>query len=170
MTGLAWLIQLSKRSLQKTKTTGRREVRDWGGRGCTGIKPNHSKEIRLAGKAECSWHAFPPVGKQACQQSSPVKGKGLVSKGQTRLALPHHRLHVPLQSGAWIHGQEQGVRPWRRMCHNQHGFGEVQSGSLYGRCYMHTDPRVHSWATSPYVPPKLIQPRCLCKLYYLFPF
>ena len=43
-------------------------------------KVNHSKEIRLAEKAECSWQAFSPVGEQVCQQSSPAKGGGPVAR------------------------------------------------------------------------------------------
>lgn len=43
-------------------------------------KGNHSKEIRLAEKAECSWQAFPPVGEQVCQQSSSAKGRGLAAR------------------------------------------------------------------------------------------
>lgn len=53
---------------------------DLGGRVCMGKKPNHSKDIRLAEKAERSWKAFAPMGEQVCQQSSPANGRGLVAR------------------------------------------------------------------------------------------
>lgn len=62
-----------------------------GGRVCMGKKPSHSKDIRLAEKAERSWKAFAPMGEQVlsaelpCQRQRP---RGKVSKEQRAWPFP----------------------------------------------------------------------------------
>lgn len=93
---------------------------DLGGRVCMGKKPSHSKDIRLAEKAERSWKAFAPMGEQVCQQSSPAKGRprGKVSKEQRAWPFPSIACMSLCSLGSAC---MDGVRSCRRMCSKQHG-------------------------------------------------
>lgn len=116
-------------------------MRDLGGRGYTGKKTQPFQRKQACGKSRVLLAGLPSCGRVGLSAELPCKRQrpsGKVSKGKMRLALPYHHLRVPLQSGEWMHGQEQGVRPWKRMCRDQHSFSEVRSGSLYGRCYRYT--------------------------------
>lgn len=108
---------------------------DLGGRGCAGEKKKeHSKEIRLAEKAEFSWQACPASGKQVCQQSIPEEGRSLAAREAKEECVGPSPASPACPSAMWMHGQEQGVRPWRTIGCDQHSCGEAQPGCLHGRC------------------------------------
>lgn len=67
----------------KTKATRKEKGGVGFGRegGCAwGIKATIPKNSGLQKKAEHSWKAFPPMGEQVFEQSSPEKGRGLVAR------------------------------------------------------------------------------------------
>lgn len=115
---------------------------------------NHSKEIRLAEKAELSWQACPAVAEQVCRQSIPAKGRSLVARqAKEKCAGPSPTSPAcPFaiwEMDAWTGARAQGVRPQRRMSCDQHGFSEVQPGCLYGRCYRHACLLVDQYTPEP---------------------
>lgn len=108
---------------------------DLGGRGCTGgKKPTIRKKSGLQKKQSAPGRPS-PVDEQVCQQNSIAKGRGLVARqAKEKCAWPFPPSPA-CPSAVWGMDARAWVRPWRRMCYNQHSFGEVWPSSLYGRCY-----------------------------------
>lgn len=103
-------------------------------------KVNHSKEIRLAEKAECSWQVSVPVGEEVCQQSSPAKGEVWWQGEQRRNALGPSPPPPACPSAIWRMSAWTGARGA-----TSHGEGHAVSSTASvgsgqtacGRCYRH---------------------------------
>ncbi|XP_042722425.1 limbic system-associated membrane protein isoform X2 [Lagopus leucura] len=70
----------------------------------------------------------PFPGKQVCQQSIPEEGRNLAARQAKEECIGPSPASPACPSAMWMHGQEQGVGPWRRMCCDQHSSSEVQTG------------------------------------------
>lgn len=102
-------------------------------------KANHSKEIRLAEKAECTWQSSLPWAARSVSRAPLQQGEARWAKQKCAWAFPTITCMSLCGLGHECLGRRKGWGHGEGCAMTSISFSEVWPGSLYGRChrYMH---------------------------------